>query len=110
IDRRSGAVEARALVSQPDNVTWARDGSLRVASLRGRMREILACQGLEHGSCPAPFAIVALDPNTMETKTVYEGGPGTPSGAGTVGLDVDGALLIGTFAGDRVVRVAAPGR
>ena len=40
-----------------------------------------------------PFAIVALDPNTMETETVYEGGPGTPSGAGTVGLEVDGALL-----------------
>jgi hypothetical protein len=110
IDRHSGAVEARAPVSQPDNVTWASDGSLRVASLRGRMREILACQGLEHGSCPAAFAIVAVDPSTMETRTVYEGGPGTPSGAGTVGLEVDGGLLIGTFAGDRVVRVATETR
>ncbi len=81
------------------------DGRLYVASLRGVMREILWCNGLERGSCPMPFAIVALDPNTMETQTVYEGGPGTPSGAGTVGLEVDRAVLIGTFAGDRIVRV-----
>lgn len=109
IDRRSGAIEARAAVPQPDNLTWANDGRLRVASLRGRMRELLACNGLEHGSCAMPFAIVALDPVTMQTETVYEGGPGTPSGAGTVGLEIDGGLLVGTFAGDRIVRVAAQG-
>jgi len=107
IDRHTGAIEARAAVPRPDNLTWARDGRLRVASLRGKMRELLSCNGIESGSCPMPFAIVALDPNTMETQTVYEGGPGTPSGAGTVGLEVDGGLLVGTFAGDRIVRVAA---
>jgi hypothetical protein len=105
IDRRSGATEARANVTQPDNLTWGSDGRLRVASLRGEMRQMLSCNGLERGSCPMPFAIVALDPNTMTTETVYQGGPGTPSGAGTVGLEVDGALLIGTFAGDRIVLV-----
>jgi hypothetical protein len=105
IDRRTGAVEARAAVPQPDNSTWTSDGRLLVASLRGEMRQVMGCSGIEGGSCPAPFAIVALDPNTMETQTVYEGGPGTPSGAGTVGLEVDGALLIGTFSGDRIVRV-----
>jgi len=110
IDRKSGAIEARAKVDRPDNLTWARDGRLRVASLRGKTRELLSCGSIESGSCPMPFAIVALDPTTMETKTVYEGGPGTPSGAGTVGLEVDGELLVGTFAGDRIVRVAAQGR
>jgi hypothetical protein len=105
IDRRTGAIEARAAVKQPDNLTWTRDGRLLVASLRGAAREMLSCNGVEGGSCPMPFAIVALDPNTMETETLYEGGPGTPSGAGTVGLEVDGALLIGTFAGDRILRV-----
>jgi hypothetical protein len=105
IDRRTGAVEARAAVPHPDNSTWRSDGRLLVASLRGEMREVMACGGVERGSCPTPFAIVALDPNTMETEILYEGGPGTPSGAGTVGLDVDGALLIGTFGGDRIVRV-----
>jgi sugar lactone lactonase YvrE len=110
IDRASGAIEARAAVRMPDNLTWAPDGRLRVASLRGGMRELLSCNGIESGSCAMPFAIVALDPDTMETQTVYEGGPGTPGGAGTVGLEVDGELLVGTFAGDRIVRVAAQGR
>jgi len=105
IDRRTGALEARAEISQPDNLTWASDGRLLVASLRGAFREITACLDLEQGSCPAAFAIVALDPRTMATEVVYEGGAGTPSGAGTVGLEVDGALLVGTFAGDRIVRV-----
>jgi hypothetical protein len=107
IDRRTGALEARAEVPQPDNLTWASDGRLLVASLRGAFREITACMDLERGSCPAAFAIVALDPQTMTTEVVYEGGAGTPSGAGTVGLEVNGGLLIGTFAGDRIVRVQA---
>jgi hypothetical protein len=110
IDRRTGVIEARAEVPRPDNLTWASDGRLRVASLRGAMRELLSCNGIEHGSCPMPFAIVALDPNTMTSETVYEGGPGTPSGAGTVGLEVGDELLVGTFAGDRIVRVALQGR
>ena len=107
IDRSTGAIEARAEVQMPDNLTWARDGRLRVASLRGKMRDLLSCSGLEAGSCAMPFAIVALDPSTMEAHAVYEGGPGTPSGAGTVGLETDAGLLVGTFAGDRIVRVAA---
>jgi hypothetical protein len=106
IDRRSGAIEARAAVSLPDNLTWAPDGRLRVASLRGKMSELMSCNRIQSGSCAMPFAIVALDPGTMATQTIYEGGPGTPSGAGTVGLEVKGGLLIGTFAGDRIVAVA----
>jgi hypothetical protein len=110
IDRRTGAVEASAAVPLPDNSTWSRDGRLLVASLRGTFREIVGCSGLEHGSCPAAFAIVALDPGTLATEVVYQGGRGTPSGAGTVGLETDAGLLIGTFAGDRIVRVQSVGR
>jgi sugar lactone lactonase YvrE len=110
IDRRTGAIEGHADVVLPDNSTWTRDGRLLVASLHGGFREILACRDLERGSCPASFAIVAVDPSTMTTEVVYEGGRGTPSGAGTVGLEIDGGLLIGTFSGDRVVRADTAGR
>jgi sugar lactone lactonase YvrE len=110
IDRRTGVVEARAEIPFPDNSTWAQDGRLFVASLHSGFREVLGCMDLERGSCPAGFAIVAVDPRTMATEVVYEGGRGTPSGAGTVGLEIDGELLIGTFAGDRVVRADTSGR
>lgn len=105
IDRRTGRVEARAEVSHPDNSTWASDGRLLVASLAGSLREMSACLDLATGSCAFAFGIVAVDPETMQTEVVYEGGAGTPSGAGTVGLEIEGGLLIGTFAGDRIVRV-----
>lgn len=105
IDRATGTVEARAEVRNPDNSTWASDGRLLVASLTASIGDMRACIDLESGSCAMPFAIVALDPASMETEVLYEGGPGTPSGAGTVGLEVPGALLVGSFAGDRIVFV-----
>lgn len=105
IDRATGTVEARAEVRNPDNSTWASDGRLLVASLTASIRDMAACIDLEGGSCGMPFAIVAVDPTTMETEVLYEGGPGTPSGAGTVGLEVPGAILVGSFAGDRIVFV-----
>lgn len=105
IDRRTGAVEARISLPQPDNSTCTSEGKLLVASLRGTARELVACSGLEHGSCAMPFAIVALNPKTMAMTTVYEGGPGTPSSAATVALEAERTLLIGSYAGDRIVRV-----
>jgi hypothetical protein len=87
IDRKTGAIEARASVTAARQLTWARDGRLRVASLRGPTRELLSCTGIEHGSCPMPFAIVALDPNTMETQTVYEGGPARRAARARSGLE-----------------------
>jgi hypothetical protein len=92
-------------VRNPDNSTWASDGRLLVASLTGSIRDMGACIELAGGSCGMPFAIVALDPASMETEVIYEGGTGTPSGAGTVGLEVPGALLVGSFSGDRIVFV-----
>lgn len=108
IDRRSGRVEASNDALPPlDNATWAPDGRLLVAGALAGALEMMPCVSLDAGSCPGAFAIIAVDPETLESKTVYEGGLGTPSGAGTVGLQMpDGTLLIGTFAGDRIVRVA----
>lgn len=111
INRHSGEVEANNEALPPlDNVTWTPDGRLLVAAGLAdtffEMMAMMACTSLEAGTCPGAFAIIAVDPATLEGETIYEGGPNTPSGAGTVGLQVnDGSLLIGTFAGDRIVRV-----
>ena len=52
----------------------------------------------------APFSIIAIDPETFETETLVEQ-QGAPMGAGTVGLQVDGDLYIGSFTGDRMGRI-----
>ena len=101
----TGKVEASASVRGPDNSTWAPDGSLLVASIRAAGSEDFAvCNPLPRGACPIPFAIVAVDPATMQARDLYAVG-GAPMGAGTVGLQVGSALFVGSFAGDRVLRV-----
>jgi hypothetical protein len=105
IDRASGELRGSAEVAGPDNSTWAPDGRLLVASFVGPLWETLACDGIERGSCPVAFEIVAVDPETLATETLYRGG-GAPMGAGTVGLRVGDELFVGSFAGDRILRVA----
>lgn len=106
IDWKTGEVEGSVMLEPLDNSTWAPDGRLLVAAALANPFEMMGCTDLEEGQCPGAFAIVAVDPESLETEVIYEGGPDTPSGAGTVGLWLnDGPLLVGTFAGDRIVRV-----
>ena len=107
IDRATGALEGSAEVPGPDNSSWAPDGRLLVASFVGPLRENLACNEIERGACPVAFQIVAVDPETLATETIYRGA-GAPMGGGTVGLRVGDELFIGSFAGDRVLRVQLP--
>jgi len=104
IDRETGEILARASIPSPDNLSWAQDGRLLVASHRGGIRDQMACMGIEEGACPMAFAIVALDPITLEGGPIFENA-GPPMGAGTVALDVGDELVIGSFASDRVIRV-----
>ncbi|MEM8861024.1 MAG: hypothetical protein AAGD96_22095 [Chloroflexota bacterium] len=88
-------------------LTWAPDSHLLLAGTLASPMEMMGCTNLEVGTCPGAHVIIAVDPETLEREAIYEGGTGTPGGTGTVGLMVeDGSLLIGTFAGDRIVRVA----
>jgi hypothetical protein len=103
IDRASGRETARADVPGPDNASWS-NGRLLVASLRAPTWRVLGCADLRAGACPLAFAIVALDPDTLAARELYAG-EGPPMGAGTVAVEVDGELFIGTFAGDRLLRV-----
>jgi hypothetical protein len=106
IDRATGMTEASAPVSMPDNSTWAPDGRLLVASLRAGddTTAFEHCQTQRPAICPIPFAIVALDPDTLEPTLLYENDPQV-MGAGTVGLQVGGELFVGTFSGNRLLRV-----
>lgn len=107
INRLTDEIEASNDSLPPlDNATWSPDGQLLVAGALESSIKMMGCTNLESGTCPGAFAIIAIDPETLESEIIYQGGPDTPGGAGTVGLRVsDGSLLIGTFAGDRIVRV-----
>ena len=108
IDVATGKLLGSASVKMPDNVTWAPDGKrLLVASLHGfETTSFGVCVDVQAGACPIPFAIQAVDAETMTALgPVYES-TGAPMGGGTVGLQVGDELFIGSFTGDRILRVA----
>jgi hypothetical protein len=105
IDLASGKLEATAKVLGPDNSTWAPDGRLLVASIRSMGQgDFKVCEHVPPGACPIPFAIVAVDPVSLETRDLYAS-DGPPGGLGTVGLQVGHEIFVGTASGDRVLRV-----
>ena len=104
IDRRSGRRLGEVAVESPDNLSWTADGRLLVASLRGSTLELRACDAIERGACPSPFEILAVDPETFAAEVIYRS-DGATMGAGTVGLRVGSELFVGSFAGDRILRV-----
>jgi len=108
IDRETGELRATAPVASPDNARWSADGSrLLVASHTGPFLDMMRCQRTEEGACPLAFEIVALDPDTLARETVLTH-EGPPMGAATVALDLDGQLYLGSFKGDRLVRLPYP--
>ncbi len=109
ISRESGEVIAVAEVPGPDNVTWSKDGRLLVASHSGDFSEQRVCLSLEEGACPMTFDIIALEPEGLEGDAVFSN-QGPPMGGGTVAVDVGGELVMGSFAGDRVIRARIPRR
>jgi sugar lactone lactonase YvrE len=104
VARRTGERLGVASVPRPDNVTWAADGRLFVASHSGSLRDTVACNEIPAGSCPLAYDIVALDPETLESRVVYSSS-GPPMGAGTVAVQISAEIFVGSFAGDRIARV-----
>lgn len=103
-DRATGELLGSVEVASPDNLSWAQDGRLLVASHNGTFGDQRVCMTLDGGSCPMAFAILAIDPVDWNREVLYENA-GPPMGGGTVAIDIGDGLLIGTFAGDRVLRV-----
>ena len=103
VDVERGEVVGSAEVSSPDNLAWAPDGSLLAASHHASIPDTFACLELEDGSCGFRFQVVAVDPETMDTRVLLDHA-GPPMGAATVALPFGDSVYLGTFAGDRIAR------
>ena len=105
IVRGTGEVAETARLGQLgnlDNARWAPGGRLLVASLGGPGMAV--CSTLKRGACPAEFRIFAVDPVSLEAEQLYRH-QGPPMGAGTGMVLVGQELFVGSFAGDRILRV-----
>lgn len=107
IDARGGGVLGSTTIKSADNIKWSADGkTLIVASFVGSesSEEFVNCSSPDRGICPIAFAIIQLDPDTLENTTLFQN-VDAPMGAGTVGLKVDSILFVGTFSGNRILQV-----
>jgi sugar lactone lactonase YvrE len=95
-----------ALPHHPDNLSWGADGRLLVTGQKGSVTQIPACGQIDSGTCALPFSVVRVGPDDLSFEVVFDHDPARLGGAGTVAIEHDGALWIGTFAGDRILRVA----
>lgn len=92
----------------PDNLHMGTDGLLITGGLVaddpecGNVRGPVAFDLGMFASCPRPFMIESIDPQTMAGKELARG-PADPNFSNiTMALTVGGELWIGTFAGDRI--------
>jgi sugar lactone lactonase YvrE len=98
----------KALEFVPDNLHMGSDGSLITGGLVtddpgcGNVRGPEPFDLGVYATCPRPFIIEVIDPQTMKGK-VLASGPANPDFSNiTMALPVGGELWIGTFAGDRI--------
>jgi len=107
IDVATASVVARKEAASPDNLSWAEDGRLLVASHTDSIQELLACQNVTEGACGHAFEILALDPDTLEGFP-WLAHRGAPMGGATVAVQMDDSLYLGSYAGDRITRWPIP--
>jgi hypothetical protein len=103
IDRTTGRRDAIALPHHPDNLSWTADGRLLVAGQLGSARIALGCMDAAVRSCGQPWSVLSVDPDTLAVTTIAEG-DGRDFGAASSAVLVDDTLVVGTWAGDRVLR------
>lgn len=88
----------------PDNFSWASDGRLLATGQRASTLELPSCLSVESGTCPLASVVAAIDPRTLAVTKLVDEDPAATIGAASIAVEHSGALWIGTFAGDRLVR------
>lgn len=92
----------------PDNLHMGSDGNLLTAGLNvldpvcGKVPQSDEFSLETFASCPRPFAVLAIDPQSMQSKTLASGPANEQFSNITMALPVGGELWIGTFGGDRI--------
>jgi len=101
----SGVQTTVLSVRQPDNNSWDSQGRLLIASQHGSVIDSLTCLDSQlNKNCVLPFSVVAFHPQTGKSQEVF-----TPQATklpiATSALEVGADLFLGTYSGDRIVKV-----
>jgi hypothetical protein len=87
----------------PDNITWTSKHRMLAAGVKGTRGDCPAGSGTP---CIQGFGVAEIDPAKMEAKTVFDSqGKGALIGGVSVALEVGNSIYIGSFQGERLVKV-----
>jgi sugar lactone lactonase YvrE len=87
----------------PDNLTWTSKGQILAAGVKGARGECPAGSGIP---CIQGFEIAEINPATWTSKTVFDSqGKGNVIAGVSVALQVGNSIYVGSFQGDRLVRI-----
>lgn len=105
--------EGRPLARVPvgymvDNLSWGADGRLLGAGIDdvGAFQRCFASH-VEH--CPVGFKVSAVDTQSGDNRVLFAAKEGVLAGA-SVAVEAGGTLYVGSYTGDRLLRLAAPER
>ncbi len=91
-------------VANADNSAWGPGGELWLVSQSIELPVYLACSRDYSVTCGMAFDIVALDPETMQSRVIFQH-QGPPMGAATVATANRDKVYVGSFLGDRLLVV-----
>jgi hypothetical protein len=103
-DLSTEEVVGKAPVPNVDNSAWGPNGQLWLASQSSDMSDYLACTKDHTVTCGMAFEIVALDPESMQSRVIFRH-EGPPMGSATVATPHRDKVYIGSFLGDRLLVV-----
>lgn len=103
-DLAANQVVAEADVLHPDNSQWSASGTLLIASHDFSVGDLRLCLRDGSKACPGQFRVVELDPQTMQARELLSH-HGAPMGAATVVQAVGQHWYLGSFMGDRILKV-----
>jgi SMP-30/Gluconolactonase/LRE-like region len=87
----------------PDNLTWTKEGRLLVAGVKGARGD---CPEGSGKPCIDGFGVAEIDPATMHARVIFDSASAEPLISGvSVALKVGGAVYLGAFLGDRLVKI-----
>jgi hypothetical protein len=101
-DLQTERLAATADVAHVDNSAWGPDGRLWLTRHKMEPTVYLACTKDHKRTCGMEFEVVALNPDTMETKVIFNH-QGPPMGAATVATPHRDKVYLGSFLGDRLL-------
>jgi DNA-binding beta-propeller fold protein YncE len=86
----------------PDNLTWTPGGKILAAGIKGVQGN---CPADSEDPCLQGMVVAEVDPATLAVEILYDNQGKAWINGTSVAIEADGAIWVGSFQGDRMVRL-----